>query len=386
MRKKRIIFYSHDTFGLGHIRRTQKLANEIAGEDKSMLIICASPKASSYSSSQGIEYLNLPGFTKQVTGQYVPRSLNIPIDEFVNLRASLILSAARAFQPDVFIIDKEPLGVKRELVPALEYLKIQNKNCKIICGFRDILDEKDAVQEEWNRRETSESLRRFFDYILIYGEKKIYDFAQEYGLSPDLAEKLLYVGYVHPEENLNRSAFKMPFENNKPTVTLTLGGGGDGDDILQLYTSLIKTKGNTLGFNSYVLTGPFANPDSVKELQNLQKENSSLMVKDFISDPFSVFQQSDLVVSMGGYNTMTELVSMGQKPIILPRVKPRKEQLIRAEVFHQRGLCDYLAPEDLSVESLSQLIQKRLQNKETATPFAARGLAEFRQLFEKGLL
>ncbi|MBO9668246.1 MAG: hypothetical protein J7501_15705, partial [Bdellovibrio sp.] len=106
MATKRIIFYSHDTFGLGHIRRTQKLANEIAGPDKSILIICASPKASSYSSAPGIEYLNLPGFTKQVTGQYVPRSLNMPIDGFVNLRSSLILSAARAFQPDVFIIDK----------------------------------------------------------------------------------------------------------------------------------------------------------------------------------------------------------------------------------------------------------------------------------------
>ncbi|AFY02370.1 glycosyltransferase family protein [Bdellovibrio bacteriovorus] len=385
MSKKRVVFYSHDTFGLGHIRRTQKLANEIAQNDRSILIICASPKASSYSSSQGIEYLNLPGFTKQVTGQYVPRSLNIPIDEFVNLRASLILSAVRAFQPDVFIIDKEPLGVKKELLPALEYLKKQKK-CKVVCGFRDILDEKEAVQDEWQRRDTADSLRRYFDHVLIYGEKNVYDFAAEYGLDPDLAEKLLYVGYVHPQENLNHSDFKMPFENKLPNVTLTLGGGGDGDEILKLYTELLSRRGSELKFNSYVLTGPFANPESVKALQAIEVRLPQLSVKEFVSDSFSVFQQSDLVVSMGGYNTMTELVSMGQKPIILPRVKPRKEQLIRASVFQKRGLCDFLAPEALTPESLEQLITQRLSSPRKAPHFPAEGLAQFRDLFSKGIL
>ena len=70
----RIFFYSHDTVGLGHIRRTQKIANQIAADDRSILIACASPKASAYLSEPGIEYLNLPGFTKLMTGEYVPRT------------------------------------------------------------------------------------------------------------------------------------------------------------------------------------------------------------------------------------------------------------------------------------------------------------------------
>src|SRR2546426_998592 len=120
---KRILLYSHDTFGLGHIRRTQKIANAVANPDWSILVACASPKTSSFSSRPGIEYLNLPGFAKQVNGDYLPRSLNIPGSEFVNLRASLLLSAVRSFSPDLVLIDKEPLGVRGELLPALGYLR-----------------------------------------------------------------------------------------------------------------------------------------------------------------------------------------------------------------------------------------------------------------------
>ncbi|MBO9666874.1 MAG: hypothetical protein J7501_08680, partial [Bdellovibrio sp.] len=276
--------------------------------------------------------------------------------------------------------------VKRELLPTLEYLRAHQKNCKIVCGFRDILDEKEAVNDEWLKRDTDAALRRFFDYVLIYGEKHVYDFASEYGLDQELAKKLLYVGYVHPDDNLNHSPFKMPFSNGLPTVTLTLGGGGDGDDILKLYTQMVAEKGTDLPFNSYVLAGPFANPESVREAQEIQKGIPQLFVKDFVSDTFTVFNQSDLVVSMGGYNTMTELVTMGLKPIILPRVKPRKEQLIRAEVFKKLELCDFLAPENLSPESLMSLIIQRLEKKDKPPVFAARGLSEFRKLFVEGTL
>lgn len=380
--KRRIVFYSHDTFGLGHIRRTQKLANEIASEDTSILIICASPKASAYSSSQGIEYLNLPGFTKQITGEYIPRSLNIPIDEFVNLRASLILSAVRAYQPDYFIIDKEPLGVKRELIPALEYLKSNRKSCDIICGFRDILDEPTAVADEWRKRDTEYSLQQYFDHIFIYGEKSIYDFAKEYSLSETVARKLIYLGYVHPEENHNKSFFEFPFQNNLPTITLTVGGGGDGDDILNLYSSLLQKRSRDLNFNTFILTGPFAQPTVVQQLrESALGASDKVHIENFVSDSFSVFSQSHLVVSMGGYNTMTELVSMGKKTLILPRVKPRKEQLIRAQVFKAHELCDYISPEELTEDSLLEKIKQALRAAPTPSSFKARGLGQFKEFF-----
>lgn len=384
---KRIIFYSHDTFGLGHIRRTQKLANEIAGTDKSILIICASPKASSYSSSNGIEYLNLPGFTKQPNGQYVPRALNVPIDSFVNLRSSLILSAVRSFQPDVLIIDKEPLGVKRELLPSLEFLRQNRKNCKIVCGFRDILDEKSVVLDEWDKRDTTESLKRYFDHLIIYGNQQVYDFAKEYDLDSDLASKIVYTGYVHPQDNINKTDFSFNFADpNLPVVTLTLGGGGDGSEILDTWHSMLESK-KSLPFNHYILTGPFADVNRYERLKKLEDNLPNLKVDLFNPDTFSVFEKSDLVVSMGGYNTMIELAAMGKKPLILPRVKPRKEQLIRAEVFKEKNLCQFMHPELTTPESIWATILATLESKDLSqNSFKADGLKNFKQLFQKGIL
>ncbi len=384
---KRILFYSHDTFGLGHIRRTQKLANEVAGEGRSILIACASPKASSFASSPGIEYLNLPGFTKQISGEYVPRSLNLPIEDFVQLRSSLLLSTVHSFRPDMVIIDKEPLGVKRELLPALEYLRNYNKSCQIVCGFRDILDEDEAVKRDWFRRDTAHVLENYFDHVLIYGDQSIFDFAKEYRLSETLASKLHYTGYIQPEETKANSApadLHLPFADSQlPLVTLTLGGGGDGADILEMVLNFLEERETK--FNMNILTGPFAPLNLIARAKDLSRRKLTIFAQEFVANTFDVFKQSDLVVSMGGYNTMTELVSMRKYPLILPRVKPRKEQLLRAEVFHKMGFCDYIVPENVTPSALFEKIDVMLKEKRQPPRFPSEGLSDFRKWMDQNL-
>lgn len=375
MKKQKIFFYSHDTFGLGHIRRTQKIANALAGPDRSMLIACASPKASSYASKPGIDYLNLPGFTKQSSGEYLPRSLQVPIDEFTNLRSQLLLSAVRSFQPDLVFIDKEPLGVKRELYPALEFFRTHLKTTHVVCGFRDILDEREAVEEEWRRRDTPRALRKFFDSIFVYGEREIFDFQRQYGLPEDLARKLVYTGYIHPDSFLDQEGGDFKFaDEQKPLITLTLGGGGDGQDILKIFVQYLERSPLASEHNTVLLTGPFMEAAWFQDSKALAKWADRVQIRDFVSNPSPLFAKSRLVLSMGGYNTMCELASMRKRPLILPRVVPRQEQLIRAEAFHARDLCDYIHPKDLTIESLEAAIRSRLSHTPLIGEFPARGL------------
>ncbi len=382
----RILFYSHDTFGLGHIRRTQKLANTISREDRAILIACASPKASSFGSLPGIEYLNLPGFTKQVTGEYVPRSLPLHLEEFINLRAGLLLSAVRSFDPDIFVIDKEPLGVKRELIPSLEFLKFHQKRCHVICGFRDILDEPEAVEREWHRRDTVDALQTYFHSIFVYGEKETFDFEKEYPFAASLQTKFKYLGFLPPDDTNQISEFSIPFADaTKPLVTLTLGGGGDGQEILEATQRLLGSRSH-LDFNLYILTGPFSSPLIQMQLKQLTENRPEVYVTDFIANSLQLFRQSQLILCMGGYNTMTELMHLQKYPLILPRVKPRKEQLLRAQSFQRLGLCDYLPPENLSAESLFQKITELLEREpKIIKALPMRGLKSFAQYIE-GLL
>jgi predicted glycosyltransferase len=385
-RNKRILFYSHDTFGLGHIRRTLKIANRLAESETSILIACSSPKARSFVSQPGIDYLNLPGFAKQVTGEYAPQSLNIPMEDFVELRSSLLLSAVKSFKPNIVIIDKEPIGVKKELLPSLEYLKENHPSTKIICGFRDILDEPVAVGNEFARKGTFQHLRDYFDHIFIYGEKPIFDFCQNYAFPEDLEKKIFYTGYIPPDLNNQSDATLLRFDEERPLVTLTLGGGGDGWPFLEVFLDILEQKNVPLPFNSVVLTGPFAPPELIQKARALSSRRGDIICHSFISNTLDLFQRSHLVISMGGYNTMTELAALQKYPLIIPRVVPRLEQLIRAMMFHDKDLADYIHPEDFSRGLLEKKIEGRLRiTALEPPPLSTPGLENIRKFVERDL-
>ena len=48
------------------------------------------------------------------------------------------------------------------------------------------------------------------------------------------------------------------------------------------------------------------------------------------------------VVAMGGYNTFCEILSFDKPAILIPRVAPRREQLIRAKRVAELGLMRML--------------------------------------------
>jgi predicted glycosyltransferase len=52
------------------------------------------------------------------------------------------------------------------------------------------------------------------------------------------------------------------------------------------------------------------------------------------------------VVAMGGYNTYCEILSFDKPALIVPRMRPREEQLIRARRAAELGLIDMLLPEE----------------------------------------
>lgn len=383
---KRVMFYSHDTFGLGHIRRTQKIANAIADNEKSILIACSSPMANSFSSRAGIEYLNLPGFAKQITGEYQPRSLNIPLEEFVSLRANLLLAAVKNFRPNILIVDKEPLGVKGELLPSLRYIREKNLNTRIVCGFRDILDEKEKISEEWERKGVLKGLEEFYDNLLVYGEEKNFDFRAEYSLPETLAKKVVYTGYIQPKDNPGQEFFALDFPKDRPIVTFTLGGGGDGWNYIDVFLQMIE-KGTAGEDNNFVLlTGPFANIPLVERAKRLESERGNFKVLEFTNNALGLFDRSRLVISMGGYNSFCELLHMRKYPLILPRVRPREEQLIRAMVFRKHGFCDYIHPNELNAESLGVKVREMVAADRSNVPnFETNGLKNVSKFIEETL-
>jgi predicted glycosyltransferase len=121
----KILMYSHDSYGLGHLRRPLALAEAFVGADPStrVLILTGSTVSGTFRMSLGIDLVKLPSAIKVASGVYEPSRMSVDFENLKNLRSALILSAVKAFAPDAFIVDKAPLGMKREVYPALEFLR-----------------------------------------------------------------------------------------------------------------------------------------------------------------------------------------------------------------------------------------------------------------------
>lgn len=343
----RVLIYSHDTFGLGHLRRSRAIANAIVARepDTSVVIISGSPVIGNFEFGSGVDYIRIPGVTKLPDGDYRCLNLNVSLDEAVRLRQSLILQAARSFQPDVFIVDKEPTGFRGEVLPALDYL--QGSGCRLVLGVRDVMDEPALLVPEWDRKDAKEALIRYYDEIWVYGLRDVYQPLAALGLPPEVEARITYTGYLRREVPPTPSLNRYPKITKQPFILVTTGGGGDGDDLIDWVISAYEAD-PAIEMPALILFGPFIDRDKRGSFVERIARQPKLDVLSFDTKIERLMQKAEAIVAMGGYNTFCEALSFDKRTLIVPRTRPRLEQYIRAVEAERLGLVrmlsDYEAP------------------------------------------
>src|SRR5258708_19333662 len=120
----RILIYSHDTFGLGHLRRCRAIAHALVERYKqlSVLILSGSPIIGSFDFRSRVDFVRVPGVIKLRNGEYTPLNLHIDIAETLSMRASIIQHTPPTFHPALFIVYKEPVRLRGAVLPTLRSL------------------------------------------------------------------------------------------------------------------------------------------------------------------------------------------------------------------------------------------------------------------------
>lgn len=374
------MFYCHDTYGLGHLRRTMALADHVRATipGTSQLIVTGSPSAHGFDFPSGTDYVKLPSVTKNTDGDYVARSLTSSFASIREMRSDILLSAARHFRPDFLVVDHAPAGLDGEALATLDFLREHHPETRLILGLRDIIDEAPKVRRSWAREGIHRLLDEVYDLILVYGHRHVYDVVEEYGLSRKAESKTRFVGYlgrergpVAPEE----VRASLPMQTDK-LVVVTAGGGGDGQDLFDTMVGGLVEAGESADFDCLLIGGPLLSDDDRSNLRHRLGDRNNLHFLDFADQMTSYLGAADVVVSMGGYNSVCEILSAERPAIIVPRVTPRKEQLIRAEILNRRGLVEMIHPTDLTPERLMAATHALLSGtRPSITPVAMDGLA-----------
>ena len=347
----RFLFYSNEKFGLGHLRRTLVLAEQAAGlhERATCLVVTGSTAASYVPLPTRVDTMKLPTMTRSPEGDHRSRRLALRIDELHSLRSELATTAARAFQPAVAVVDKSPLGQGGELKPALEALKSGGR-CKLVLGLRDIEDNPTAVRREWTPA-VRDAINRYYDAVLVYGPESSMDAINAAGWGP-LDVPIHHVGYVGaavPEAG----PVALPAEY----VLATVGGGGDGFDMLAAFLQALRL--HPLHRPSVIVTGPEMELRQVERLEQLA-EGLDVFLSRFRADMPATIAGARAIVTMAGYNTVCEMARARTPALIVPRVQPREEQLIRARGLVAADAADMIHPADLTPATMRRALDRLL--------------------------
>ncbi|MBU0945040.1 MAG: glycosyltransferase [Proteobacteria bacterium] len=384
-----ILMYSHDTYGLGHIRRSMAIASHLSGKDVNILILTGSPIAGRFTFPEQVDFVRIPGMIKKTNDEYHSLSIRIDPNQALTIRKNIIAATAKAFKPDLFIVDKEPLGLKREVLPTLKWLRRFLPATRTILGLRDILDEAPVVRRDWLEKDVYRYLEELYDEIWVYGNQEIYDPVSEYQIPSQLEPKIRFTGYIPRKQwpaNVRRKIRKGYRVLDEDTfVLVTTGGGGDGCELLEHYLAMHDFYPTSLPFKSVIITGPFM-PKSSREQIKKRAKRYGIKSLPFHPRMEQVIAAADLVISMGGYNTICEILSQQTPALIIPRETPRKEQLIRAEKLTEQGLIDYIPWKEMSAQLLREKIFTILGNstqfKKSMASFQLSGLDTMRNRVE----
>ncbi len=352
----RIVLYSHDTMGIGHVRRNLLLAQTIsrAYPSASILMIAGAREASRFDAQCGIDFLTLPALSKGHNGTYCSRKLKIPLEDIVDIRRQTLEAAIWGFQPDLMIVDKVPCGAEGELSTILRRLAATGKS-RLVLGLRDILDSPAAVAADWKREQAIEYMEHAYDEIWVYGDRNVCDPIREYELPSAVADKVRFVGYLDQRQRLlsttedTRREMRPILDLPDQLAVCLVGGGQDGAD-LALAFAAAELPADMRGV---IVTGPFMPTSVRRQLGQCVTMRPRMQVLDFVSEVDLLVEQAQRVIAMGGYNTVSSILSFDKPALIVPRVSPRIEQQIRALRLADLGLVEVLHPNELRPQAIS---------------------------------
>ncbi len=338
----RILMYSHDTFGLGHLRRCRTIAHALVEHYSglSILIISGSAIAGAFDFRARVDFVKIPSVIKLRNGEYTSLDKHIDLSDTIRMRKSIIRHTAESFKPDIFIVDKEPMGLQGEITDTLAYLK--SCGTTLILGLRDVMDAPRLLAAEWKRKDLIRKIDETYDHVWVYGPENFYDPMVGLDIPDTIRQRTTFVGF------LKRQALHKELSTHKQAgdyILVTTGGGGDGVSLIRGVMNAYAQDPD-LTYKALIVLGPYMPGKERSEFVDNGESLTHVEVIDFDSRMEELIASSKAVVSMGGYNTFCEILSFDKPALIIPRTTPREEQLLRTQRAAQLGMVDMLLPTD----------------------------------------
>lgn len=341
----RALFITNECAGLGHLRRSINLARAVTerNQDATALIVTGSSALGSFELPNRVDTVKLPVFRREADGTLYAAALGVDMSMIESLRSEILRITAVAFDPDIVVVDKTPLGLRGELVPMLEQLRTMGRS-RVVLGLRNVEDEPTRVRADWSESNMLAAVERYYDCAVVYGPSGTTADALSCLAGTPMPVPVSHVGFV------GRAPSTTP-PNDLPAdyLLVTVGGGADGYEMISAV--LDAEQHARFPFPVVVVTGPLMASGEVAELAT-RCDGTRIRLFEFRHDMPQLLAGALAVVTMGGYNTISEVLQTGVPALVIPRVRPSAEQLIRANELVALDLVDMLHPDSITPERM----------------------------------
>lgn len=358
----RLLILCHDNNGISKTMRAMKIATHLARSlaDCSILVLTDLSIIGKFRFPENVDFVHLPGLIYQTNNDIRARNLNIASASALKLRRKIVQSTAKTFKPHLILVESDLNKVSvSEIYRTLRFLRDNLEQTKIVWGLPDTVGLAHEVERIWSRYKIAVAFEKVVDEIWVYGCRNLFDFAMGYKMPPAMAQKLKYLGYLRsPLITAHKVKKEVQRKDiRQPLVLVSAGSGQDGYQIIKTYFEFLEEEGESLPFQSLILTGPMMSTAHKRRFVIQATRFPGVIVKRFCKQVLEYMQYADLVLSTGGYNSICDILSYRKKAIIIPVGGSFDEHKARAELLASNGFMRVLPPEELTSLRLREMVR-----------------------------
>ena len=346
-------------YGIGHFVRSIELAKGLCNYF-SVSILNGGESVPNFDIPSEINLIPLPAIYKQENVSYLsPVDSTYSIEECFKKRRDIIENSLSNLKPEIIITEHFPFGLlfEDEVVQLISSAKSLNSNVKVVCSVRDIIESASGNIKD---NITVKLLNKWYDLLLIHGDEKYFHLKNTFSRYNEISIPNYHTGYI-----VKRIEQKVKTDNLKPIILASIAGGRLGKELLNVLIKNHSAVNKKTTHKLILFTGAFES--SFEELTDEIKKLSYNDIELFAFDRESYlgyFSQADLVISLGGYNSIIESISNRKRLLVYQRefTQGNEEQDLRLNLFKEMGVLNVISSKDLNNCNLADSIIQSLNN------------------------
>lgn len=363
-----VLFHVQYLLGIGHLQRSLRIADALASDGIAVTLVSGGTPVD-LPRHPALRFVQLPPIRALDARFALVGQAGQPIDDTLReCRRAALLAVFAAARPDAVIIEGFPFARRAfrfELDPLIAAARVAQPRPRVVCSLRDIVGGRNTPERH---REIVARVQNDFDAVLVHGDPAVIPLDASFAAAPEIAERLIYTGYVAPAEKAPVGRYA---DDGTHEVVVSAGGGAAGKALLDAALAA-RRSGCLAEMRWLLLTGTHLPEADFAMLRDAAP--TGVAVERFHPGLVHLLRTCRVSVSQAGYNTVLDILAAGARAVLVPFAAEREtEQLLRAERLTELGAVEMVRENELTPESLAAAIERAVAREPATIAVACDG-------------